>query len=101
VGYEFHLVFFWLRSADLAVDRVAERVRQGGPDIPEPIIRTRYKAGLVNLVHLYLPLADTWRILDNSITGKSRRISSGDKSGIIRIEDIPVWESIRGGSNDE
>ena len=31
-GYQFHLVFLWLSSADMAVQRVADRVRHRGGD---------------------------------------------------------------------
>ena len=44
-GYEFHLIYFWLSSPDLAVARVADRVRKGGHDVPEETIRQRYHAG--------------------------------------------------------
>ena len=35
-GYAFRIVFFWLPSADMAVERVRERVLEGGHDVPEP-----------------------------------------------------------------
>lgn len=45
-GYRVHLLFLWLRAPELAIQRVAERVRLGGHDIPEAVIRRRYTAGL-------------------------------------------------------
>jgi predicted ABC-type ATPase len=45
-GYRFHLVFLWLPSADLAVQRVASRVRLGDHDVPEDTIRRRYDRGI-------------------------------------------------------
>lgn len=65
-GYHIHLFFLWLPSADLAVARVANRVRQGGHDVPEPVIRRRYTAGLTNLGTVYAPLTDDWWIYDAS-----------------------------------
>jgi len=47
-GYEIHILFLWLPSADFAVARVAERVRSGGHDVPVEIVRRRYRAGLRN-----------------------------------------------------
>src|SRR2546426_7946401 len=44
-GYLFHLFFFWLPNADMAVKRVAFRVAGGGHDIPEDVIRRRYQRG--------------------------------------------------------
>jgi predicted ABC-type ATPase len=65
-GYAFQLMFLWLRSADLAVQRVRERVQAGGHDVPEQVIRRRNAAGLRNFSKLYEPLADTWAVYDNS-----------------------------------
>ena len=45
LGYRLELFFLSLPSADMAVQRVAERVRQGGHDIPEATIRRRFEAG--------------------------------------------------------
>ncbi len=59
-NYEVHLVFLWLPSEEAAVARVAQRVRLGGHDVPEPVIRRRFRAGLQNFFQLYQPLADTW-----------------------------------------
>ena len=55
-GYNFQLSFLWLRSTELAVQRVRERVRSGGHDVPEAVIRRRYDAGLRNFWTLYQPL---------------------------------------------
>ena len=63
-GYHVGMVFLRLPSADLAVDRVSLRVRQGGHDIPEPVIRRRFDHGWTNFMELYRPLADGWRIYD-------------------------------------
>src|SRR5258708_7317451 len=45
-GYVFHLFFFWLPSADIAVNRVAALTPSGGHHIPEDAIRRRYDRGL-------------------------------------------------------
>ncbi|WP_292744792.1 zeta toxin family protein [Nostoc sp. NMS4] len=65
-GYIINLIYFWLQSPDLAVERVAQRVASGGHSIPEDAIRRRYQRGRVNLISLYLPLCDGWMIYDNS-----------------------------------
>jgi predicted ABC-type ATPase len=65
-GYQVTLFFLELPNEDLAVSRVADRVAQGGHDIPEPVIRRRFQAGIVNFHSVYKPLVDAWRIYDNS-----------------------------------
>jgi predicted ABC-type ATPase len=60
------LLYLWLPSPEAALDRVARRVRQGGHAISDDVVVRRYKAGLLNLRRLYLPLADVAAIYDNS-----------------------------------
>ena len=65
-GYTVRLLFFWLNSPELALQRIAERVAKGGHNIPEPIVRRRYVAGICNLFHLFMSEVDSWEIYDNS-----------------------------------
>jgi predicted ABC-type ATPase len=65
-GYEIHLCFLWLPDVQMAIERVADRVRKGGHDIPEPMIRRRYAAGIKNLFNVYRPILNSWTIFDNS-----------------------------------
>ncbi len=92
-GYAFHLVFLWLPSADLAVERVADRVRLGGHDVPTEVIRRRYRAGLRNFFAIYRPLATTWRMYDNS-TERPTLIASGAGMAAPTIENSAVWQRI-------
>lgn len=66
LGYRVELIFLRLTHPDLAVQRVAERVRQGGHHIPEAIIRRRFQAGLIMLQTVYQPLVDYWAVYDNA-----------------------------------
>ncbi len=65
-GYRVKLIFLRLDSAHEAIARVAERVRQGGHDVPVGVIRRRFTAGLHNFTQLYAPLVDAWSLYDNS-----------------------------------
>lgn len=65
-GYHVSLFFLSLSTAELAVARVAERVRQGGHDIPEAVIRRRFAAGRRNFDDHYRLAVDSWAIYDNS-----------------------------------
>jgi len=60
------LIYLSLPTADLAVARVAARVRQGGHDVPEDVIRRRFEAGLTNFHGLYRSLVDSWILYENS-----------------------------------
>ena len=68
LGYRVVLLFFFLQSVELAKERVAQRVSEGGHNIPSPIIERRYFAGIKNLFELFIPIVDSWIIADNSGT---------------------------------
>lgn len=95
VGYEIFLLFLWLPSSDLAVERVATRVEQGGHHIPEETIRRRYFMGLKNLVKYYLPLANGALILDNSVAGSNKIIARKHENYDLIIEEPSIWKEIQ------
>lgn len=78
-GYRVCLLFFWLNSPELAMKRVAERVRKGGHDIPQDIIKRRYTLGIKNLFKLFIPIVDYWTIYDNSGINRTK-IASGQSN---------------------
>lgn len=94
-GYEVHLMFLWLPSADLAVKRVAKRVEQGGHHIPEDTIRRRYYTGIKNLIIHYLPLVNRALILDNSIAGATKIIAKKDIDDSLKIDELIIWKEIQ------
>lgn len=65
-GYHVKLFFLRLPDPEIAIARVAMRVRQGGHDIPEDVIRRRFAAGLRNLEQSYKAAVDAWAVYDNS-----------------------------------
>ena len=91
-GYKVHLFFLWLPKVDLAIARVASRVKQGGHNIPEPVIRRRFRAGVRNLFDLYRPLLDAWTLFDNS--GVRPRLISSERKGQLEINDKEVYNKI-------
>ena len=76
IGYEVNLFYYWLDSPETAISRVAERVRAGGHYIPEETIRRRYSRSVRCFLDLYRPVADHWRVYDNS-HGQSRLLAFG------------------------
>lgn len=65
-AYRVKIIFLQLASAEEAIARVAQRVRQGGHGIPEAVIRRRFAAGLDHFERLYAPRVDAWTLYDNS-----------------------------------
>jgi len=64
-GYETDLIYLALPSAEIAIERVAARVKAGGHNIPANVITRRFYRSLSNLFELYIPLVNRWRIFDN------------------------------------
>jgi predicted ABC-type ATPase len=65
-GYRIEISYLRLRSAELAVRRVAARVKQGGHHVPRADIFRRFNRGWDNFQKHYRQLADTWSVYDNS-----------------------------------
>ena len=87
-GFSVRILFFWLNSPELAIRRVAERVAKGGHNIPEPIIRRRYTAGLKNLFNPFMDQVDYWDIYDNSDYPRKQIACGGKNAKTIINEDI-------------
>lgn len=100
-GYLLHVEFLWLSSPDLAVSRVADRVRLGGHDVPEPTIRRRYAAGLKNFWHTYRLLATTCRVYDNSAPGETRLLAYADAGSPGTVLCELAWAAFRRGVSDD
>ena len=60
------MLYFWLPTPEHAIARVAQRVKEGGHNIPKDVISRRYFAGLKNLFEIYIPIVDYWILVDNS-----------------------------------
>jgi hypothetical protein len=101
-GYLTTLIFLWLPSADMAVQRVRSRVKQGGHDIPEATIRRRYAAGLKNLTELFMPLVDKVVIYDSTtaVMGAApSKIAEKTETGLTIIDPV-LWNQINAAAKE-
>lgn len=92
-GYIFHLTFLFLNSPELAIQRVAERVKLGGHSVPEDTIRRRYRAGLKNFFNLYQPLADYWQMYDNSEINRPVPIAQIINNELL-VDNQLIWKEL-------
>ncbi|MFV0536317.1 MAG: zeta toxin family protein [Dysgonomonas sp.] len=90
VGYFVTLIYFWLDSPELAVRRVEQRVRFGGHNVPEDVVRRRYYAGMKNLFSKFIPISDYWILIDNSVD-PFRMIAEGEKTQVTEIQDEELF----------
>lgn len=94
-GYTISLMYLWLSSPDQAIKRVAQRVQHGGHHIPADVIRRRYFTGLRNLLEVYLPLADSANVLNNSVDNpEEKHIARKSHTGNLDIIDSTIWDLI-------
>ena len=90
-GYTVTLLYFWLNSPELAIDRVKARVQSGGHDIPEETIRRRYHVGIDYFFHYYAPICERWILADNSQI-PFRVIAEGSRNDVINIKDQETYD---------
>lgn len=92
-GYSVTLLYFWLNSPELAIERVKARVETGGHNIPEETIRRRYKVGIDYFFHYYAPICDRWILADNS-QAPFRVIADGSRKDVVNIKDPETYEKV-------
>lgn len=93
-GYSVTLLFFWLQTIELAKNRVATRVLEGGHNIPNNVIERRYVNGIKNLFSIYLPIIDDVMIFDNS-QSKSQLIASKSDNSQVLIHDVQKYNQLK------
>lgn len=99
MGYEINILFLWLSTVDIAIQRVKSRVEQGGHDIPVNIILRRYHRSIKNFLIDYTKLATNWMLYDNS-EKHSELIAYKISGSAIDIVDRQIWQIINGGLQD-
>jgi len=98
-GYGVTLLYFWLKSPQVAFERVANRVSKGGHNIPLDVIERRYFRGIKNLIELYICICDNWMVMSNMKT-ESKLIAVKSKQLGETILNNDIWETILMQSND-
>lgn len=97
-GYDVHLFYFWLESADVAIGRVAERVRSGGHFVPDDTVRRRYSRSVRNFLELYRPVVTTWQLRDN--THGEARLIAFNNSFFDTVVEEDRWELFQRSADD-
>jgi predicted ABC-type ATPase len=97
-GYAVHLLYYWLRSPDMAIQRVAKRVSAGGHHVPDDTVRRRYSRSVRNFLELYRPIATTWQVYDNS--DNDRRLIAFNNSFFDTVLDPDMWDAFNRSADD-
>ena len=93
-GYQVKLIFFWLDTPETAINRVAQRVNEGGHNIPTETIIRRYHAGIDNFFRIYMDLVDYWLLLNNT-TGTCEYVAEGGEKMDTVIFDLETFNKIK------
>ncbi|MGY6521849.1 MAG: zeta toxin family protein [Mongoliitalea sp.] len=92
-NYHVTCLFFYLDSPELAISRVKTRVNEGGHNIPEDVIKRRYKSGIENFFSLFMNKVDNWLFVNNS--GDSYEIIA-EGSGIkVAVYNNKLWDKLK------
>ena len=93
-GYMVHLLYFWLNGVELANQRVAERVLNGGHGIDPDVVERRYYAGLKNLFSFFMKEVDVWAIYDNSYN-EIERVAFGGSKVPLQVSNAVKYDIIK------
>ncbi|RJQ60620.1 MAG: zeta toxin [Stygiobacter sp.] len=99
-GYEVILIYFWLNTPLLAIERIKQRVKRGGHFIPDDIVIRRYMRGIKNLLQYFIPLCDYWLIFDNS-NENAIMVAEGIKDLEKEIFNNEIWQEINKTYNEK
>lgn len=94
IGYKIVLVYFWINSPELAIERIKLRVKKGGHYIPDLIVRRRYTRGLKNFFTKYISLCDNWFFIDNTKT-IPKLIAEGKGNKAETVINKNIWTKIK------
>nr|VFJ76555.1 MAG: Predicted ABC-type ATPase [Candidatus Kentron sp. FW] len=93
-GWRVELYYLWVPSIDVSINRVAERVRHGGHNIPAKIIARRYPRSVHNFIYYYAPLCNLTVCINNS-TKKPNFIFIQRDGGAIEIIDKKSYHLLK------
>lgn len=91
-GYTLKTYFLWVRDVSVTIDRIRQRVTEGGHNIDEDVSRRRFFKTIQNFFAIYRPIMDSWKLLENDFTGP--RLLAVEKKGRLVVRDPIQLERI-------
>ena len=98
-GYSIHIFFLWISDVKLTSERIRQRVRAGGHDVPTEDVKRRFSRSLRNFKELYRPLSDVWILFNNS--GEKPAVIAQGIDKDITIINTYLYQELFGGMNDK
>ena len=98
-GYTVTVFFLWIPDVKLARERIEQRVKDGGHDVPFEDVKRRFARSRLDFIRSYRPLCNGWTLFDNSRT-EPFRIAYKEK-GVLKILDEKLYKEFLGGEGHE
>ena len=90
-GYLIHIFFLWIPDVKLAQERIKQRVKEGGHNVPTEDVKRRFSRSLRNFIGLYGPLCDTWILFDNA--GEKPVVVAKETKKGLKIINVSLYEN--------
>ena len=97
-SYRIHLFFLWIPNANLALERIKDRVASGGHNVPAVDVRRRFRRSIDNFFKVYEHLLDTWMLYDNS--GSEPILVAENIGGKLSVKDEDLFTKISKGNGN-
>ncbi len=92
--FEITILFIYLDSPELCIERVAVRVAKGGHHVPDEDIRRRFKRANINFWNVYKNLADKWNLFYNT-SEIITQVANGDQEGSSILDNVRYQEWLK------
>lgn len=93
--FETILVYVWVSSPSVSVERVAHRVASGGHNVPRDDVIRRWHRSARNLFELYLPVSHVWRVWLNRDTNGYLPVAAGALEKVTSVWDAETWSALQ------
>ncbi len=91
-GYTIKAYFLWVRDVEVTLQRIRQRVLEGGHDIPADVARRRFFKTIQNFFGIYRQLFDSWKLIENE--ANRRRLIAVEKNGRLALRDEARFNAI-------
>ena len=91
-GYLLKTYFLWVRDVQVTIDRIRQRVTEGGHNIDPEVSRRRFLKTIQNFFVIYRSLMYSWKLLENDHSGP--RLLAVEKEGRLAVRDRFRLEAI-------
>jgi predicted ABC-type ATPase len=91
-GYQIKCYFLWVRKVEATLNRIQQRVAEGGHNIEPEVSKRRFYKTIQNFFYVYRPIFDNWKLIAND-AGKPRLIAA-EKTGRMVVRDRKTFDTI-------